>query len=123
MTDHENSSFCEQSPVLYVSENPVLAVHPFSLRDLGGLFAVIGRAFGLLVSAMLMKFRRRSSAVKNQSAGTTWQFTLLHGAALIMTLPVVAFSRLLPSRWRERSCETVFAESNRAALTVLGAPS
>lgn len=52
--------------------------------------------------------------------GTTWHFRLLHVAGLVVTLPLVAATRLLPDHWRQRYDESVFVETNRAVLTALG---
>jgi hypothetical protein len=51
---------------------------------------------------------------------TTWHFRMLHFAGLVVTLPLVAATRLLPGRWHERHDESVFVETNRAVLTALG---
>ena len=56
----------------------------------------------------------------HKSLGATWQFRLLHAAGLLLTLPLVAASRLSPRRWHERKEESVFVEANRAVLTALG---
>lgn len=55
-----------------------------------------------------------------RSLGTTWHFRLLHLAGLMLTLPVVALTRLLPNHWYERHDESIFVETNRVVLTALG---
>ena len=46
-------------------------------------------------------------------------FRLLHLAGLVVTLPVVAASRLLPRYRRAHADESIFAETNCAVLTAL----
>ncbi len=55
------------------------------------------------------------------SAETTpWQFWALHVAAVVLLLPVVSATRLLPAHWHEHRGESIFAETNRTVLTALG---
>ena len=46
-------------------------------------------------------------------------FRMLHLAGLVVTLPVVAATRLLPRRRRAQPEESIFAETNCAVLTAL----
>jgi hypothetical protein len=49
-----------------------------------------------------------------------WEFRLLHVVGLLMTLPVIAFTRMLSFRSRKTPGESVFAEANCKVLTALG---
>ena len=54
-----------------------------------------------------------------RSSGIPLLFRLLHLAGLLVTLPVVAATRLLPRRRRAQMRESIFAETNCAVLTAL----
>jgi hypothetical protein len=49
-----------------------------------------------------------------------WEFRLLHVVGVLMTIPVIAFKRMLAGRSREIPEESVFAEANCKVLTALG---
>ncbi len=48
------------------------------------------------------------------------QFRLLHVVGFLLTLPVVAATRAVSEHSQEHRDESVFAETNRTVLTVLG---
>lgn len=49
-----------------------------------------------------------------------WEFRFLHVIGVLMTLPVIAFTRMLALRSREIPDESIFAEANCKVLTALG---
>lgn len=139
MANDQESTCGELLSIISVGGGPMTSVYSFSARD-------AGRELGRLAMAMLQGLqltrqrtgalgaaRRRVGAAHGggdrgelehrpayRSLCSTWHFRLLHAAALLVILPLVAATRLLPSRWHGRQNQSVFVESNDAVLTALG---
>ena len=141
MANDQESTCGELLSIISVGGGPMTSVYSFSARDAG---RELGRlAMALLQGLQLARQRERAGALgaarrrvgsahgggdrgelerrpAYRSLCSTWHFRLLHATALLVILPLVAATRLLPSRRHGRQNQSVFVESNDAVLTALG---
>lgn len=141
---NENSSTCsEMLPCLSVGGGPMTSVYAFSARD---AVMALGQIMMALLGSLKLGRRRPVAARPAGGAGSgtgaspggdrrseltgpaypysslcnTWHFRMLHLTGLMVILPMVAATRLLPGRWHRRPHQSVFVETNDAVLTALG---
>jgi hypothetical protein len=125
MTDKPTSPSRDPMPIIYVGESPLTSVYPFPAKDVVAALGQLARTAG---SALTVWRKRRQadpaaaarSSYTGRSLCTTWNFRVLYVAALVVVLPMVAATRLRPSRWHERHPQSVFVETADAVLTALG---
>jgi hypothetical protein len=144
MADTDSSTRSELLPCLSIGGGPMTSVYAFSARD---AVLALGQMMMALLAALKLG-RRRAAATRparGEGAGTgsaaggdrrggeltapsyaysspcnTWHFRLLHLTGLMVILPMVAATRLLPRRGHRRPHQSVFVETNDAVLTALG---
>lgn len=59
---------------------------------------------------------------RRASAGSAWQFHLLHAVGLLIViplLPLLLITRLIPGQAKRNGNETIFAEANRSIITAI----
>lgn len=148
MAANKSSTCSELLPMISVGEGPMTSVYSFSAKE--ALTALAQIMVAMMAALTAWRKRRLgapnepaqqqnqigASSPPPQGSGsggelgrpsygyhspcTTWHFRLLHVTGLLVILPMVAATRLLPGRRHGRYNQSVFVETNDAVLTALG---